>query len=97
MRSPACCNKTEAGATFVYRGDVDFQDWEGEAPISVAFRLRAAVPERLLRVFGVWSWTVGVPAHVVAPPLRREGRRGRGRPRSRGGGLPERVVSCVRI
>jgi len=40
------------GAPFVYCGDVDFESWEGDAPISVVFRLRAAVPERLRRVFG---------------------------------------------
>jgi hypothetical protein len=41
------------GAPFVYCGDVEFERWEGDAPISVTFRLRAAVPERLRRVFGV--------------------------------------------
>ena len=41
------------GAPFVYCGDVDFQSWEGDAPISVVFRLREGVPERPRRVFGV--------------------------------------------
>ena len=41
------------GAPFVYCGDVYFESWEGDAPISVVFKLREAVPERLRRVFGV--------------------------------------------
>ena len=30
------------GAPFVYCGDVEFQSWEGDAPISVVFRLMAS-------------------------------------------------------
>ena len=32
---------------FVYCGELEFQSWEGEKPITVWWRLRNAVPERL--------------------------------------------------
>ena len=32
---------------FVYCGEVDFEGWEGDAPITVRWRLREAVPPRL--------------------------------------------------
>ncbi|MBA3885562.1 MAG: DUF3427 domain-containing protein, partial [Acidobacteria bacterium] len=34
-------------APFVYCGDVDFIDWHGDKPITVRWRLREPVPERL--------------------------------------------------
>jgi hypothetical protein len=34
-------------APFFYCGEVDFIDWEGDAPIRVRWRLREAVPETL--------------------------------------------------
>ena len=40
---------------FVYCGEVDFVSWEGEAPISVKWRLREAVPPPLHSVLGVPS------------------------------------------
>jgi superfamily II DNA or RNA helicase/HKD family nuclease/diadenosine tetraphosphate (Ap4A) HIT family hydrolase len=38
-------------APFVYCGPVTFVDWEGDAPITVRWRLGAALPERLSREF----------------------------------------------
>ena len=35
------------GAPFVYCGEVDFLDWQGDAPITVRWKLREAVPEPL--------------------------------------------------
>lgn len=35
------------GAPFVYCGQVDFHNWEGERPIAVEWNLRESVPERL--------------------------------------------------
>lgn len=35
-------------APFVYCGDVEFVEWEGEKPITVRWRLAEPVPERLL-------------------------------------------------
>jgi superfamily II DNA or RNA helicase/diadenosine tetraphosphate (Ap4A) HIT family hydrolase len=40
-------------APFVYCGEVDFVDWEGEKPITVQWRLREPVPERLHELLGV--------------------------------------------
>ena len=40
---------------FVYCGEVDFISWEGEAPISIKWRLREAVPPTLRGVLGVPS------------------------------------------
>jgi hypothetical protein len=40
---------------FVYCGEVDFVSWEGEAPISIKWRLREAVPPPLHGVLGVPS------------------------------------------
>jgi hypothetical protein len=34
-------------APFIYCGDVDFRKWEGDKPITVRWRLRDAVPDRL--------------------------------------------------
>jgi hypothetical protein len=34
-------------APFVYCGGVEFKDWHGEGPITVRWRLKEAVPERL--------------------------------------------------
>ncbi len=41
------------GAPFYYCGDVDFESWSGEAPITVNWRLRAPVPNHLLRLLSV--------------------------------------------
>lgn len=38
---------------FTYCGDVQFDSWEGEKPISVTWRLRQPVPPRLHQVFGI--------------------------------------------
>jgi hypothetical protein len=47
-------SKTAHGraAPFVYCGDVDFASWTGERPITVTWRLREAVPERLWEGLG---------------------------------------------
>jgi hypothetical protein len=41
--------------SFIYCGEVDFVSWEGDAPISVKWRLRDAVPPSLHGVLGVPS------------------------------------------
>ena len=41
------------GAPFYYCGDVDFESWTGEAPITVNWRLRSTVPEHLRRLLNV--------------------------------------------
>ena len=38
-------------APFVYCGPVTFVDWQGDAPITVRWKLKAALPERLVREF----------------------------------------------
>jgi hypothetical protein len=38
---------------FVYCGEVDFVSWEGDAPISIKWKLREAVPPSLHGVLGV--------------------------------------------
>ena len=40
-------------APFVYCGDVEFQTWHGDKPITVRWRLREPVPERLRGTLGV--------------------------------------------
>jgi Domain of unknown function (DUF3427) len=40
---------------FVYCGEVDFVSWEGDAPISIKWRLREAVPPTLRGVLGIPS------------------------------------------
>jgi len=40
-------------APFIYCGDVRFETWEGEQPISVTFSLAEPVPPRLHRTFGI--------------------------------------------
>jgi len=40
-------------APFIYCGDVDFQKWEGDKPITVRWLLRDAVPSRLWDSLGV--------------------------------------------
>ena len=40
---------------FIYCGEVDFVSWEGDAPISIKWRLREAVPPPLHGVLGVPS------------------------------------------
>ena len=40
---------------FFYCGDVDFQDWQGETPITVTWALRSPVPEHLRRVLKIPS------------------------------------------
>ena len=48
---------TEGGkaAPFVYCGQLDFMEWEGEQPISVRWRLRTPVPENWWRAFRVYG------------------------------------------
>jgi hypothetical protein len=46
-------------APFVYCGDVDFVDWDGEKPITVRWRLREAVPATLRASFDVPESTSG--------------------------------------
>jgi hypothetical protein len=41
--------------SFVYCGEVDFISWEGEAPISIRWQLRMAVPANLQSVLSVPS------------------------------------------
>ena len=38
---------------FFYCGEVDFVSWEGEAPISIRWQLRTAVPTALQGLLGV--------------------------------------------
>ncbi len=40
-------------APFIYCGEVDFISWEGDAPISIKWRLREAVPSPLHSLLGV--------------------------------------------
>jgi superfamily II DNA or RNA helicase/HKD family nuclease len=42
-------------APFIYCGEVDFVSWEGDAPISIKWRLREAVPPSLHSALGVPS------------------------------------------
>ena len=42
-----------AAAPFIYCGEVDFVDWEGEKPITVRWKLREAVPPGLDEMFGI--------------------------------------------
>jgi hypothetical protein len=46
---------SQGGAPFIYCGEVDYVSWEGNAPITVLWRLREPVPPTL------WS-TLNVPA-----------------------------------
>ena len=47
--------KTQRGkaAPFTYCGDLDFQSWEGEKPITIRWRLTKPLPEQLLRNFKI--------------------------------------------
>jgi len=45
------------GSPFYYCGDVEFIDWQGEKPITVQWRLRKALPDRLLSSFQIPSTT----------------------------------------
>jgi hypothetical protein len=47
--------KTPSGgsAPFIYCGDVTFDSWDGERPITVRWRLKDPVPERRWKEFGV--------------------------------------------
>ena len=40
---------------FIYCGEVDFVSWEGDAPISITWKLREAVPPRLYDLLSVPS------------------------------------------
>ncbi|HBN74462.1 MAG TPA: hypothetical protein DD473_01310, partial [Planctomycetaceae bacterium] len=42
-------------APFIYCGEVDFESWEGEKPISVVWRLQESVPIKLWKTFDVPS------------------------------------------
>ena len=48
-------NKKHGGraAPFFYCGEVDFESWHGEKPITVKWRLRESVPEHFHTVLGV--------------------------------------------
>lgn len=37
-------------APFIYCGDVDFVDWRGDSPVTITWKLREAVPEKLREV-----------------------------------------------
>jgi hypothetical protein len=39
---------TGRAAPFVYCGEVDFIEWEGERPITVRWQLREPLPQRLV-------------------------------------------------
>lgn len=55
----------EAGrgsAPFTYCGEVDFENWEGEKPITVHWRLREPIPERLWTILKVPPAADGVSA-----------------------------------
>ena len=41
------------GAPFIYCGDVEFVDWDGEKPITVRWQLAEALPQRLAELFDV--------------------------------------------
>ena len=43
----------QKASPFVYCGEVNFETWEGEKPISVVWHLSQAVPERLHRTFDI--------------------------------------------
>jgi hypothetical protein len=47
--------KTQRGkaAPFTYCGDLDFQSWKGEKPITICWRLTNPLPEQLLRNFEI--------------------------------------------
>ena len=45
----------QKAAPFIYCGDVCFVDWEGEKPITVRWKLREPLAERLAELFGVAS------------------------------------------
>jgi Domain of unknown function (DUF3427) len=48
--------KTGSSPTpFVYCGEVDFESWEGEAPISITWLLRAEVPTTTRPTLGISS------------------------------------------
>jgi hypothetical protein len=50
--------KLDAGsAAFVYCGEVDFASWAGEKPITVRWRLKEPVPQRLWSELKVQSPT----------------------------------------
>jgi hypothetical protein len=43
----------QRAAPFVYCGDVDFVDWEGDKPITIRWRLQRQLSPELLEMFGV--------------------------------------------
>ncbi len=45
----------QAAAPFLYCGEVDFQDWQGELPITVTWTLRQPVPEHLWKLLRLES------------------------------------------
>ena len=40
-------------APFVYCGDVDFVDWEGNKPITIRWKLRQALADALMELFEI--------------------------------------------
>ncbi len=57
--SPCICWYARRGSSqgrvppYIYCGDVEFVDWEGEKPITVRWRLAEALPQRLGELFDV--------------------------------------------
>jgi len=43
----------QRAAPFVYCGDVDFVDWEGDKPITIRWRLQRQLSPELVRIFGI--------------------------------------------
>ena len=41
------------GAPFIYCGELDYESWKGEAPISVTFKLKVPLSEELLANFAL--------------------------------------------
>jgi hypothetical protein len=55
-------------APFVYCGQVDLESWEGDAPITVVWRLREPVPDRLWKMFDVPDRDEAVPGKSAPAP-----------------------------
>lgn len=45
--------REDKAAPFLYCGQPEFEAWEGEAPITVTWRLRDAVPMHLRKSLGI--------------------------------------------
>ncbi|MDA1073510.1 MAG: DUF3427 domain-containing protein [Proteobacteria bacterium] len=40
-------------ASFIYCGDVEFLDWEGDKPVTVRWRMKEQLPDQLAARFGL--------------------------------------------